>query len=574
MELPAQANSLALTGLRYTLSLTPTVTKPEPNLSSESSHGMPGPPANDAGDRSLFFSNWEAPPSTQNPYQQLSNQILGFFYPPGTVVTNQTAGMSHYFSPSNIKDFLDKYTHYHVHFPLLHIPTFRIMDAYTGLIAAMCCVGACYSDGIAPSHVREMMNFLKIALERDADLFGSASGQPGLRIENGKDKRATEKLQSLVLMSTLLIWNGTPVQRESARRLFPLVANIARDSGLLRVACDPSLRSVLHQPDFSLEETPQNSFEWMPWVEQEGRIRLMHMIFLTDVAQGLYFNCEPQFDSFEVHIPLPADDAAWEAHSAEECAEALSLCGSDAAKARNSDGSQRSKQPELDLALRALYHGSYQIHPGSTNLYGKFILVHALLAQVRRAQVEGILSGLNGLATPLSQNDWIVNAGSAPGSASVSANNSGRATPTAGIDQGMSPQTFKTISTALDKFKSNWDMDMAIQFPPSVANPRRYGFCRDGIHFFWLAKWMMKNPRPADLQLPPDQRFTQVIQLLKFVKTWVKSDGASRGEELGSVGEIANDYGVSDLTLDMARLFAPLPNVIETPAISSVKTEF
>ncbi|RYP49129.1 hypothetical protein DL768_005126 [Monosporascus sp. mg162] len=551
---------------------TPTAIKTEPNLPSEKLHGVPGAASNDANDRSLFFSNWEPQPSTESPYQKLSDEILKFFYPPGTVVTNQTAGMNLYFSASNIQDFLEKYTHYHVHFPFLHIPTFRIMDAYTGFVAAVSCIGACYSDRVSPTHVREMMNFLKIALERDLDLFSSNGGQPSFRVENGKDKRGMEKLQALVLMVGLLIWNGTPLQRESARRLFPIVASIARNSNLLQVTSDASLFSVLHQPNLSPQDMVPRNFDWPSWVQQEWRIRLMHMIYLTDVVQGLYFNCDPQFDSFEIHIPLPADDAAWDAQSSTECAQALNLYGPEAVKSANPDGSQRSKQPELDLALKALLHGSYQLHPGSTNLYGKFILIHGLLAQIRRAQTDGNL-GLTGPGTPLSQNDWVTNGGSDTGSGNASTNNSGRATPVSGTSQSISPQAYKTISSALDKFKANWDMDMAIQFPPSVSNPRRYGFCRDGIHFFWLAKWMLKNPRPSDTQLPPDHRFTQVIQILKFVKSWVMSDGASRGEELGSVGEIHSDFGVSDLTLDMARLFAPLPKVVETPGMPFVKTE-
>ncbi|KAI0132316.1 fungal-specific transcription factor domain-containing protein [Xylariales sp. AK1849] len=531
---------------------------------------------NDMNDRSLFFSNWENTPTMHDPYQYLSNQIINFFYPSGAVVPSQAAGMNAYVSPTNIKDFLEKYSHFHCHFSFLHIPTFRIMEAYTGLLASMCCVGACYSDQVSPAEVRDMMNFLKTALERDSDLF-AANPNGEYRAPNGphpgNDKKEMERLQALVLMSQLLIWNGTPVQRDGARRLFPLVADMARRSGLLRVSSSPYLYSALHQPNLSLQNTNADNFDWAPWIQQEGRIRLMHMIYLSDAAYGLYFNAESQIDSSEMHIPLPSDDAAWEAESATECAEALHLYGSEAARARNADGSQRSKQPELDLAMRALLHESYQIHPGSTNLYGKFILIHALLAQIRRAQLEGNLVGTSRSATPLSQNDWIFKSGTDAGSGHASANNSGRATPVSGLTKGISPQALKAICTALDKFKSNWDMDMAIQFPPSVQSSRRYGFSRDGIHFFYLAQWLLKHTRPDDLHMPADHRFTQVIQLLKSVKTWVMEDGAKRGEELGSVGEIDHEYGVLDLTLNMASLFRPLPQVVASPHMPTVKTE-
>lgn len=528
----------------------------------------------DINDRSLFFSNWDTTSTIHDPYQHISTQIHGFFHPSGTVVTSQTAGITSFYSPGNIKDFLDNYSHYHCHFSFLHIPTFRILDAYTGLLASMCCIGACYSALASPNQVREVMNFLKIALERDSNIFsGGANGDPKASDGGHSDdeKRSLEKLQALVLMSQLLVWNGTPFQRESARRLFPQVADIARRSGLLQVSTSPPLYSLLHQPDLVLQNVNPASFDWDSWIRQEGRMRLMYMLYLSDIAYGLYFNLDAQFDCSEMQIPLPADDAAWEAPNPTECAEALHLYGSEAAKLRNPDGSQRSKQPELSLAVRALLHESYQIHPGSTNLYGKFILIHALLAQIRRAQLEGTLANMSRSATPLSQNDWIYKADG--GNGHMSATNSGRATPVPGQSCQLSPHIQKLFGVALDKFKQNWDMDMAIQFPPSVPNSRRYGFSRDGIHFYYLARWLLKQTDANDLRLPADHRFARVIQLLKNVKTWVLEDGAKRGEELGSVGEIDNAFGVTDLTLNMADLFKPLPQVVNSPHIATIKTE-
>ncbi|KAF2997276.1 hypothetical protein E8E14_004880 [Neopestalotiopsis sp. 37M] len=510
----------------------------------------------DASDRSLFFSNWDTNSTIHDPYQHISTQIHGFFHPPGTVVTSQTAGITSFYSPTNIKDFLEQYSHYHCHFSFLHIPTFRILEAYTGLLA-----------------IREVMNFLKIALERDSNLFsGTANGDNKVaQAPPDTEHRALEKLQALVLMSQLLVWNGTPFQRESARRLFPQVADIARRYGLLQVSSSPDSYSVLHQPNLALQSIRPENFDWNLWIRQEGRIRLMHMLYLSDVAYGLYFNLDAQFDSSEMQIPLPADDAAWEASNPTECAESLHLYGSEVARLRNPDGSQRSKQPELSLAMRALLHESYQIHPGSTNLYGKFILVHALLAQIRRAQLEGAVANMSRSATPLLQNDWIFKSDGASGPAS--GENSGRATPVPGQSCQLPPQLQKTFAIALDKFKSNWDMDMAIQFPPSVPNSRRYGFSRDGIHFYYLARWLLKHTEAQDLRLPADHRFARVIQLLKNVKTWVLEDGAKRGEELGSVGEIDNDFGVADLTLNMADLFKPLPQFVNSPHMPSIRTE-
>ncbi|KEY71453.1 hypothetical protein S7711_03520 [Stachybotrys chartarum IBT 7711] len=508
----------------------------------------------------LIYSNRHMPSNLNNVYTQLSHQLLDFFYPPNQAIDPDMAGMNLYFSPDNIKDFLDKYTHFHVHMPLLHVSTFRITEAYTGLLAAMCCIGACYSDRVDSTNVREMMDFLWLALERECKILSYAYSQDNsLRPPARTD---IEELQALLLTIVLHLWNGTPQQRDRARLAFPSLAAQARKFDLLRTSQDPSSFSPLHQAQANPAAHHAHDFVWEAWMEQERRTRLLYGIFLGDVAFGLYFNIACQFDPFEVQVPLPCDDAAWDADDSQTCASALGLHGPDAAKLSNPYGTRRAKQPEMDWVLKVLLNPSYELQPGSTNLYGKFILIHAIMALIRRAQLEGPSSQLYNYGTP-PMADWM----------SSIAPNSGRATPVEGATLEMDRKSLQAVCTALDKFKANWDVDMGTQFPPTHTNPRRHGFSRDGIHFYWLAKYMLKHTHASDLQLPPDTRFVHVIQLLKSVRAWVMSDGASRGEELGSVGEIDDRYGATDLTLEMAQLFTPLPRVVEDSGTASVKTE-
>ncbi|TEA20847.1 Respiration factor 2 [Colletotrichum sidae] len=548
------------------LGQTQIATKPEPNTGTERTDGLPGPnhhPAN-----SLLFSTWDVPPSIQDPYLHISNQILNFFYPPGSPITDDSAGFNLYFSAENIRDFLEKYTHFHVHFPIIHTPTFRILESYTGLLAGMCCMGACYSDRLSPDHVRDMMNFLKTALVRDVPFLANTIGQHQHGtlggVPSNNCQRELEELQAVMLLQILLIWNGTPQHRDNAREIFPAMADQARKLRLMEVSTSLPPISPLHQNNFTPQSFDVSTFNWGVWVEQEKRIRLMHIIFLCNSALELYFNVQSRLDSFEMRIPLPSDDAAWDARTERDCAAALGLYGVELVQEKNPNGTKRSKQPEMDLALRALLHTSYEIQPGCTNLYGKFILIHAILSIIRRAQMDGS-TVVKGYATP-PMSDWMVNNG--PDS---NGPQSGRATP---VDPSMPAHVHESFLMALRKFKSNWDADMNAQFPPGMAkNARRYGFSRDGIHFYWLAMYMLKHTRTTDLRMGSDARFMQVMQLLKSVKTWVMTDGASRGEELGSVGEIDKEFGASNLTLDMARLFKPLPAVVEDPGIPSVQTE-
>lgn len=510
------------------------------------------------------YSNWGIPTNLQNPYSYLSNEILNFFYPPSQAIDPQMAGINLYFSPDNIKDFLDQFTHFSVHAPFLHVATFRITEAYTGLLASMCCIGACYSDRVDASNVREMMDILWIALERDCKIMSSVGlSEPGLRTATRLD---IEELQTILLIIILNVWNGTPQQRERARQAFPLLASHARKFNLLEVSNDALLRSPLHQHDCNPHQFNAEEFRWDEWIEQERRLRLMFGILGGDTMLGLYFNIYSQFDPFEVHLPLPCDDAAWDADDQLSCSSSLGLRGVDAGVAANPFGTRHPKQPELDWVLRASLHASVQIQPGSTNLYGKFILIHAIITLIRSAQLgSGRLELVT--QTSLPPQDWI---------SSVPGDSNGRETPVEGVGRNMDPETLRALCSALDKFKSNWDTDMGNQFPPSTStsNNKRQGFSRDAIHFYWLAKYMLKYTQPLELQLPPDARMMQVMQLLKGVRSWVINDGAARGEELGSVGEIDDGYGTTDLTLDMAQLFKPLPRVVEDVGTASVKTEF
>jgi len=428
------------------------------------------------------------------------------------------------------------------------------MRAWVGLSAGMCCIGACYASTLSPVDIRDIMDSFALALQVSSHLFSTLRQNPQPRYQSppfGSGGTDVDELQAIMLSQVLNTWHGTPTQRERARRIFPLIASFVRRSGFLQLSNTPSLYSPTHQPDFSHQTFNICTFDWASWVEQETRIRLMYFVFLSDAASGLYFNRGPEFDAFEIPLPLPVDDAAWDAKNANECAEALGLYGPSLARCRNRDGTRHCNQPGLHMVLKALFNGSYQIQPGATNLYGKFIIIHAILAILRRVQMNGGAALLGRSNTPLPQHAWFVDVSGSPG-----ANTSGRATPVQVEANLVDRETARRFTMALDKFKSIWDNDMAIQFPPNVPAPsQRYGFSRDGIHFYWVASHMLKNTRASDLELPADQCFARTIHILKSVKTWVISDAYYRGEEMGSVGEIDAAYGTTGPDLDMTQLF-------------------
>jgi hypothetical protein len=116
------------------------------------------------------------------------------------------------------------------------------------------------------------------------------------------------------------------------------------------------------------------------------------------------------------------------------------------------------------------------------------------------------------------------------------------------------------IVTALGKWKQCWDEDMMLQYPPTDGfAPRRVGFCRDGVQFYWLAKAFLQPNRMRDWRLPTEKKFRLVMKGLSMAREWSLSDGARRGEEPGSVALIDDDYVPSEaLVLDMRKLMKPL----------------
>jgi len=203
----------------------------------------------------------------------------------------------------------------------------------------------------------------------------------------------------------------------------------------------------------------------------------------------------------------------------------------------NESGSRRAKQLAMREALCVL-NGACpgQFPERATNVFGKFILIHAIHAQIYNIQhqlLQRVCS--SGTSTPQSQGD-------------------SPATPPNGVNEQVQNNLRSTVG-ALQLWKTCWDKDLATQFP---QNQRRRGFCRDGIHFYFLAQAFLRQSRPEDWAAPPDVRCRHVFNLLKQIRHYIASDSAQKGIEIGDMVAIADDYAIADLTLNMKRLFTPL----------------
>jgi hypothetical protein len=439
-----------------------------------------------------------------------------------------------------VQHFLDLSPNFLGHFPWLHVPTFDFTTAYDGLVLVIICSGAVYTDQVSQDQVRTLMQLVRSGIERTSTILQNLElGIPQTKLS--LSGTAYEELLALMILQTLLVWHGGPDERALARAESKNVMYLVQQFDMLTLAGpeDPVGYSYLHslQP---AEEADPSRWDWRSWIEQEKRSRLMFMVFLWDAAMCIYFNVSPQFSSAEIKLPLPCDDAAWEAQDAESCAQALGLRGFAAQSRINVTGSLRLKQLEMHHAMSALHSTSELVlmHPRTTNIYSKFILIHALHVEIWQLQRQRSFIG-----------------------------------PSTSFTSSQTASIYDSIDMALTRWKQAWDGDLALQYPSDSATlqaPKRIGFCRDGVHFYWLARAFLQPNRMHDCQLPADSRLQQTLRGLQKAREWSRSDGARRGEEPGSVAHIEDDYATATQVLDMRKLFRPL-HMISDDVVSTIR---
>ena len=505
-------------------------------------------------------NGWFLGQSTSDPLQHLAEALVNFCFPNAPLLPNYRSNegqakerLKGVLTGDNVKAFLHEYRHFHSHWPIIHIPTFDPFTANHGLVLAICCVGAVYSDRLSPQEVRWLMEFVRACVMKSSQVYKLAQNPHQTMDLNHRLLTTTEELQALALLHLLLIWHGSQQQRQRGREELWALANVSRRAGLLEpLSRENPSASALHQPG-PVTGDEVNSWNWATWVENEKRTRLTAIIFLIDCSSTLFFNTQPQFDVYEINVPLPADDAAWEAKSPEECASALGLRGQ-LGQVNNESGSRRAKQLCMSEALHVLYGAGHRFFPArATNVFGKFgksiiyydlrislrlvlVLIHAIHMQIYNLQRQLLRRGpSSGMSTPQSQNGSPV---STPGSVNEQAQ-----------------QLLRLTVSALELWKNCWDSDLALQF---TGDQHRHGFCRDGVHYYFLAQIFLRKSRPEEWAAPADVRCQHVFNLMKQVRAHVTSDSAHKGVESGSVTNIADDFGIDDLTLNMKRLFTPL----------------
>jgi hypothetical protein len=325
-----------------------------------------------------MLDNWFIGQSMSHPLHILAQSLLTFCFPNMPLLSNQQSGEAYAYeglknilSGDNVKEFLFEYRHYHSHWPLIHIATFDPFSANPGLVLAMCCIGAVYSDKLGSAEVRWLMERVRESVLKTSQVYKLAQAHQMANLDH-QLAATTEEVQALVLLHSQFLWHGSQQLRQQVRDDVRALANVTRSASLFQpLSRDNPNASALHQPGPVTGEEV-NSWNWNRWIENEKRARLTAYIYLIDASSTIFFNTQPRYDVNNITVPLPADDATWEARTSEDCASALGLRGP-AAQKDNESGSRRAKQLALSEALCVL-NGACpgQFPERATNAFGKF----------------------------------------------------------------------------------------------------------------------------------------------------------------------------------------------------------
>ena len=433
--------------------------------------------------------------------------------------------LASFLAPENIEFYYTHYRDFHAHWPFINIASLNVATAYEGLLLAMICVGAIYADRTTVYEVRRCLKYVKRVLKQ-TEAF-RLSCNPLLDASHSQDKKSQiiEQLRALTIVDGV-VWHGDDEMRDDVLQCCSGYLRLARSMGLFtHERLNNQVYSPLHQPRARVS-TSIEEWDWKVWLHEEQRVRLVMHLFVLEAALAIFFNCPPTVDPAELRLCLPADDVAYDATNAQDCAHALGLCGAKMQQHVNVAGTRTSIQPGLSTFLEHLWQPSASDMLITTNALSKFIIIHALIVQIYTARRSVAL--------------------------------------------GQPSRNLNSVIGALNRWRGIWHRDNAFQYPSHA--PPRSGFGRDAEPYYFIAKLKLLGP-PTDLiETSPAKRCQRVMTVLSQVKARLAAEEhARKGGRAPDAQSTIISYGTDDLTRDMRLLFAPLlppPTVGSSPSDS------
>ncbi|KAH6988257.1 hypothetical protein BKA56DRAFT_728961 [Ilyonectria sp. MPI-CAGE-AT-0026] len=213
------------------------------------------------------------------------------------------------FSPPQISHRLDTFWYlWYPNCPILHKPTFSILEARSGLISSMLLIGSCLSsDEDERSSAKIWFDCVEEMVFEDPGLYAEFVPEIDPSDCTKILKQRIQPLQAAYFICLLQNWEGS---KKSARRIrthrYNTVVQAAKELAKWITAHDGIWGEVLQ-------------FNWVDFAVREQALRTVTYIFLLDNAFVMFDNCLMRFSVQDLKIKLPCPDAVFEAETSEEC---------------------------------------------------------------------------------------------------------------------------------------------------------------------------------------------------------------------------------------------------------------
>lgn len=205
---------------------------------------------------------------------------------------------------STLNVYLQLFFHHcYSYFPAIHQPTFHPDRCDPRLLAALCTIGAFFSE---------------VPGSRNAAIYLASVTQISVSratLANNAFARVTSTFQSILLI--YMVWRsvGVPSRQEYAEAFRNTYCTMVRRCRLLENMPPPKLAG-----DTTLDD------RWMAWVAWESGRRTAWSTLASETELSMHWSLPEAFAPDELTGKLPCDDRLWEAPSAIEWAQtAISL---------------------------------------------------------------------------------------------------------------------------------------------------------------------------------------------------------------------------------------------------------
>ena len=215
----------------------------------------------------------------------------------------------HVLSLRSLQTYIGSYWyHFHDQMPILHWPTFSADKAQPLLLIAIIAIGAANLDR---KHGEEVTNV-------SADLANFLAWHLRGELFMDQDFRPPSKLwvlQSLILLECYeKLYSSRVLHERSQIHHATTISLLRRGSALLG-------RSAMDSPPDSEEKSSiadTGDLWWNHWITNEATKRIAYAAFIIDSIHATMFSHTAVMLAHEMRLPLPCDEALWDATSGME----------------------------------------------------------------------------------------------------------------------------------------------------------------------------------------------------------------------------------------------------------------